>query len=62
MLKNSVTKIEGLFLIIEPNHVKGLKHWGDELERRAIPAVIQIEERIVYKYLQNFKSMVIQRR
>ena len=45
--KNRVTRIEGMFLIIERRNAKGLKHWGDELERRGIPAVIQIEEGMI---------------
>jgi len=34
---------EGLFLIIERSNLRGLKRWGDELERRQIPAVLQID-------------------
>jgi len=43
MPKNKVAQMEGMFLIIERSNIKGLKHWGDELERRGIPAVILIE-------------------
>ena len=47
MPKNRVTQIEGMFLIIDRRNAPGLKHWGDELERRGIPAVIQIDEAMV---------------
>lgn len=47
MSKNRVTRIEGMFLIIERRNVRGLTHWADELERRGIPAVIQIEEGMI---------------
>ncbi len=44
MLRNKPVKIEGVFLIIERRNATGLKHWGDEFQRRAIPAVIQVDE------------------
>ena len=47
MSENKGTQIEGMFLIIDRRHVRGLKHWGDELERRGIPAVIQIEDYMI---------------
>jgi len=45
--ENKGTQIEGMFLIIERRNAQGLKHWGDELERRGIPAVIQVDEDMV---------------
>jgi len=36
MSKNKVAQIEGIFLIIERGNIKGLKHWGEELERRGM--------------------------
>lgn len=42
--KNKVTQIEGMFLIIDRGNVKGLKHWCNELQRRGMPAVVQIEK------------------
>jgi len=47
MPKSEVTQIEGMLLIIERRNAQGLKHWGDELERRGIPAVIQVDEGMV---------------
>ncbi len=47
MSKNKVTQIVGMMLIIDRRNANGLKHWCDELERRGIPAVIQIEEEMI---------------
>ena len=49
MLKDRVSPIEGMMLIIERRNANGLKRWGDELARRKIPAVIQIEEYMIDK-------------
>jgi len=43
MPENRVTKIRGMFFLVDRRNVKGLKHWGDEFEKRGIPAVIQTE-------------------
>jgi hypothetical protein len=49
MSNNKATQIKGMMLIVERRNVNGLKHWGDELETRKIPAVIQIEEDMIDK-------------
>lgn len=50
MVKNNVKQIDGMFLIIERKNVRGLKHWGDELGKRGIPAVILIDEYMTEEY------------
>jgi hypothetical protein len=45
--KHKAVNIEGMFLIIDHGNVNGLEHWGDEFERRGIPAVIQTNEHMV---------------
>ena len=50
-------QIEGMFLIIERRNVKGLKHWGDELERRDIPGVIQIDEYMIDENCRLIKNL-----
>jgi len=50
MLADNVNKIDGMFFIIDRRNVVGLKHWGDELERRGIPAVILIDEYMIGEY------------
>ena len=57
MPKNKVARIEGLFLIIERSSIKGLKHWGDELERRGIPAVILIEGSTIEKNFDVIRNL-----
>jgi len=47
MLGNEPTQMEGMFILVEGGDVRGLKHWGDELERREIPAVILVSEEII---------------
>lgn len=37
-------KIEGMFLLLDRGNMVGLHHWADELERREIPALIQIDQ------------------
>jgi hypothetical protein len=49
--------MEGLFLIIERSSEKGLRHWGEELERRSIPAVIQIDGHVIEKEFEIIKSL-----
>jgi len=36
-------KIEGMFLLLDRRDMVGLNHWADELERRGIPALIQVD-------------------
>lgn len=50
MAKSKTSHIEGLFLVIERENARGLKHWGDDLERRKMPAVIQIGEPMIEKH------------
>ena len=57
MFKNKVVQIEGMFLIIERRSAKGLKHWGDELERRGIPAVIQVDAYMVDENCSVIKNL-----
>jgi len=38
--------IDGMFLVVDHENIKGLSHWAGELERRHIPAVI-IEEHMI---------------
>lgn len=44
MPKTERKKIEGLFLLIDRDNERGLGRWCDELEKRRVPAVIQISE------------------
>jgi hypothetical protein len=55
--KDKVSLIEGMMLIIDRRNTNGLKHWGDELEKRRIPAVIQIEEYMINKEGDLIKSL-----
>jgi hypothetical protein len=57
MSKKRVTQIEGVLLIIERGNIKGLQHWDDELERRSIPLVIQIEEYLIDKEGDAIKNL-----
>lgn len=51
------SQIEGMFLIIDRRNIKGLKHWGDELERRKIPAVILLDEYMIDNYADVIQSL-----
>lgn len=44
MAASKSAQIDGMFLLIDRENDQGLKHWCDELERRSIPAVVQISE------------------
>lgn len=44
MIDSEPARIDGAFFLIDRNNDKGLKHWCGELEKRRIPAVIQINE------------------
>ena len=50
-------KIDGLFLIIDRRNVKGLQHWTEELKKRDIPAVIQVDEYMVNTHYSLIKSL-----
>jgi hypothetical protein len=39
--------IRGIFLILDRRNPQGLKRWGDELEERQLPAIIQVDECMV---------------
>ncbi len=54
---NNSSLIEGLFLIIERSSEKGLRHWAEELYRRSIPAVIQIDGEAIEKESEIIKSL-----
>lgn len=47
MSKKKDTKINGMFLLVDRGNMTGLNHWADELERRKIPALIQVDERTI---------------
>jgi hypothetical protein len=57
MAANKLTQMEGMFLIIERSNIKGLKHWGEELEKRGIPAVILIEGSTIDKNFDVIKNL-----
>jgi hypothetical protein len=57
MGKGEHGQIEGMFLIIDRRNDTGLKHWGDELERREIPALIQVDEYMVDNHPELIKSL-----
>ena len=57
MFRNKPIHIEGMFVLIESGDVKGLKHWGDELERRGIPAIILINEEMIDKNCNVVKNL-----
>ena len=40
-------QITGMFSAIDHGNIKGLNRWVDELERRGIPAVVNVEEHMV---------------
>jgi len=49
--------IEGMFILLETGCVEGLKRWGDELQRRAIPAVISIYEHAIGNACSTIKNL-----
>ena len=57
MLRNKPIQIEGMFILIESGNVEGLKHCGDELEKRGIPAVIIINEEMIDKNCNVVKNL-----
>ena len=46
-----------MFLVIDRRNVKGLKHWGEELVKRGIPALLQIDEYMVDKNCDVIKDL-----
>jgi hypothetical protein len=50
MLNKNIEKTKGMLLIIDRRNVKGLKHWGDELNGRNLPACIAIEKVMADQY------------
>jgi hypothetical protein len=50
MLNKNIEKIEGMFLIIDRQNARGLKHWVDELTGRNMPACIAIEKVMADQY------------
>jgi hypothetical protein len=57
MTNKDISKIEGMFLILDRRNVKGLKHWADELERRGVPAIIQVDEYMIENYGEVIKNL-----
>lgn len=57
MLSNKDKKMEGMFFIVDRGNAKGLNHWADELERRGIPALIQIGENTVENNLDIIRDL-----
>ena len=57
MLQDKPIQIEGMFVLIDGGDVKGLKHWGDELERRGIPAVILVKEEMIDSNCSAIKNL-----
>lgn len=47
MSKVKDRKIEGMFLLLDRGNMIGLNHWAGELERRGIPALIQIDQHTI---------------
>ncbi len=47
MSKVKDRKIEGVLLLLDRKNMIGLHHWADELERRRIPALIQIDQHTI---------------
>lgn len=43
-MPNKQPQIQGMLLILDRRNRRGLKHWGDEVEKRGIPAVIQVDD------------------
>jgi peptidoglycan/xylan/chitin deacetylase (PgdA/CDA1 family) len=57
MLPNKDRRIEGMFLIVDRGNTRGLNHWADELERRGIPALIQIDEYTLQNHLDIIRNL-----
>jgi len=47
MFRNKPILIEGMFVLIEREEVKGLEQWSNELERRRMPAVVMVSEGVI---------------
>jgi hypothetical protein len=45
--KDTPRRIEAMFLLAAHGDIKGLVHWAEELERRKMPAVIDVEEQMI---------------
>jgi hypothetical protein len=50
-------KIEGMFLLLDRGNMIGLHHWADELERRGIPALIQIGQSTIENNLDIVRNL-----
>jgi len=57
MFKNKPAQIKGMFVVSERGDVEGLKHWANELERRAIPAIIVTHEDMIGKDCSLVKNL-----
>lgn len=49
--------IEGMLLILDRRSPKGLKHWGNELEKMKIPAVIQVDSFMIEEHGELLKEL-----
>ena len=59
MAKDNLNKIEGMLLISAHHDVRGLKHWIEELQKRKIPAIIQVEPNFLSKNCSFIKELSI---
>lgn len=50
-------KIAGMFLVIDRRSPKGLEHWCQDLKRRNIPAVVQVDEYMVENHCDLIRSL-----
>jgi hypothetical protein len=57
MLRNKDRRIEGMFLIVDRGNTRGLNHWAEELERRKIPALLQIGEYTIENSLDIIRNL-----
>lgn len=57
MAKDNLAKIEGMLLISAHHDVRGLKHWIEELQKRKIPAIVQVEPNFLDKNCTFIKEL-----
>ncbi|MFC1971344.1 hypothetical protein ACFLV0_05420 [Chloroflexota bacterium] len=56
MPENKVIQIQGILVIVARRNFKGLAHWIEELARREIPAVIQVDESTIAEHCHVLKE------
>jgi hypothetical protein len=49
--------IEGMLLVLDRQSPKGLKHWGTELVKMGIPAVIQVDDYMVVEHSELLRDL-----